>query len=613
MDFSNNQNAFAQIDLFEEDFTESAVSTLTPVASAVTRISAVIPVRQEDPVVRAQRRIRSIMLEGHPIICAFSSGKDSSCLVSLVLDVARQMISEGIMPPPLTTVHSNTGIEQPEVTRLATEEMRRMRAYAKEHGIELTVRVGKPTLSSTWQVKTIGGRGIPSFPDGQGSCSQDLKIAPNTRLLKIAMAELGHRPGLKAPVVMTGVRMTESAARDVRIAKRGEVAEGIWENDHGQLRASPILDWETDDVWTYLGLAAAGEYSAYSKFEKVMELYAAAGGSSCVIVADMKTAGKTTGCGARTGCYLCVRVGSDRSMEQMIEGDPARYGYMKPLSALRDFVAHSQYDWSLRQYIGRTIDEDGFIKIQADTYSPEMIRNLLGYALTAQIESGVTIIDHQMLVAIDARWSLYGLHAPFSALKLFFEVEDGLRMYPPTIERVPKTPLPVLGKLYVGNSWSEINGPMYGLRDAVREMHAESCGLEMKVLKNGLLVIDDESPDGIDVDPESAMDFVEFFGREMVNSHCRNDHHDWATGYLTYLQYGTVAISKGKSKQIDETLRRTRWRQEHNLHGQQDLDSLRARIASQASTLELASSVNAASALEPVSGAVRASSPKRRP
>jgi hypothetical protein len=29
-----------------------------------------------------------------------------------------------------------------------------------------------------------------------------------------------------------------------------------------------------------------------------------------------------SGCGARSGCWTCVRVGKDQSAEQMIESDP---------------------------------------------------------------------------------------------------------------------------------------------------------------------------------------------------------------------------------------------------------------------------------------------------
>jgi hypothetical protein len=268
-------------------------------------------------------------------------------------------------------------------------------------------------------------------------------------------------------------------------------------------------------------------------------------------------------------------------MTNLIDSDPARYGYLKPLAALRDFISNTQYDWSRRTYVGRTIDSQGCITIAADTYSPQMLEELLYYTLTAQAESGVAIIDYRHLVAIDARWSLYGLHPPFSALRIFFEVEGGLRKRPPPTMRFPKTPVPRIGRLYVGTRWELMDGPMSlaGLRDPVSEMHSETCGASLRQISGGNLVVDYEDDAAITVDHEGAIDFVEFMGREMVEEHCREDHPDWAAGYMTYLSYGTLNVRKGGSAQIDAILRRTRWRQANRLHGQTDPELLRERCS----------------------------------
>lgn len=229
--------------------------------------------------------------------------------------------------------------------------------------------------------------------------------------------------------------------------------------------------------------------------------------------------------------------------------------------------------------MGRTVDEEGNITIAADTYSPDMLAELLAYTLTAQIESGVSIINYQQLVSIDLRWALYGLAPPHSALKIYFEVMGGARKRPPEVARFPKTPVPRIGKIHVGRQWEVLEGPnsLSGLRDMSREFHAEACGLDLKVLTSGNIVIDDESSEGMEVDEEGAIDFVEFLGEEMVAQHCRPDHPDWAAGYMTYLGHGTLQIAKGRSAQVDAILRRTRWRQANNLHGQRTVEELRER------------------------------------
>lgn len=561
-----------QSDLFEasrdEGFTKQARTA-----------GLTIPLSKEPPVARAMRRIRACILKGYAPVVAFSSGKDSSALANLVLNTVREMRDSGEAVTPIIVVHANTEVEQPEVATLARGELAKMQAFARKHGLELEVRIGKPVLSASWAVRIIGGRGLPSFPDGRSDCSVNWKVDVNTRLLEQAYKDLGQREGVSDVVVMTGVRQDESSARNQRIKFRGEVAEGVWENEAGKLRASPILDFSADDIWEYLGHCAAGVEPSYSDFADVMQLYASAGGSSCVVVADMKMAGTQKACGSRFGCWACVKVASDQSMDNMIAGDTERYGYLKPLAELRNFISKTQYDWSRRQFVGRTIDADGYIVIGADTYSPGMLADLLAFTLTAQIESGVSIINYQHLVGIDARWSLYGLHPPFTALKIYFEVMSGKRRRAPMAVRHPKTPVPKIGKLFVGRQWELVDGPnsLTGLRDVSREVDAERCGLDLKTLNNGNIVIDDESPEGMEVDEEGAADFVEFCGEEMVEQYCRADHPDWAAGYMTYLGHGTIQIAKGRSSQIDAILRRTRWRQKLDLHGQRSLQELRAR------------------------------------
>ena len=84
-------------------------------------------------------------------------------------------------------------------------------------------------------------------------------------------------------------------------------------------------------MWEYLGLCAAGVIPAYSDFAETMRIYRDAGGSSCVIVADMKLQGQSKPCSARTGCWICTKVKTDHSATQMMASNPERNGWLKPL------------------------------------------------------------------------------------------------------------------------------------------------------------------------------------------------------------------------------------------------------------------------------------------
>lgn len=556
-----------------------------PLASATTTDILIKPVgmpmhfKRETPEERATRRIRDVLRNRHPICLAFSAGKDSSAAAALTLNTARRMIEAGEYCPPVVVTHGNTGVESPEVVRLAKSELSKMTAYAVKHGISLTVRISQPQLSASWPVRVIGGRALPPYPSTRSDCSVDWKVLPNQRVTELVIAELRQHQDLNDPVVLTGVRLDESTARNERIAKRNETAEGIWKNEFGLLRLSPLLDWTTEDVWELLGLANAGIIEAYSDFAETIEMYRDAS-AGCVIVADMKANTLSKPCGTRTGCWSCTRVAQDASMANMIEANAERYGYLKPLARLRDFLSHAQYDWSLRQYVGRAIDKDGDIVIQADTFNPDMLKNLLRYTLTAQILSGVQIIRIEHLIAIDARWSMYGLCPPFTALKIFLEVDrEGKLEQAPVIPRFPHTPVPRLGKIKVGApSYGEaLQARVSGLRHVAMEMFAESCGFGLKALNDGSLVVDVESDGEIEVDPEGAGLFLELEADRHIAEYCREDCSDWTWGYRTYLSYGTISIAKGRSQQVDAILKRTQWRQENNLHGQRSPEELEAR------------------------------------
>lgn len=549
--------------------------------TADIRIGLPTPYRRESPQERATRRIASVLRQRHPLVIAFSAGKDSSAVAALTLDTARRMIADGEYCPPLVVTHGDTGVEQPEITELARVELAKMRVYAMRHSIPLDVRISKPQLSASWPVRVIGGRALPPYPSTRADCSTDWKVLPNQRTTAVVMAELRKHQELKEPVVLTGMRLDESSARNGRIANRKEVAEGIWRNEFGLLRLSPILDWRGEDVWELLGLANAGIIDAFSDFAETIRIYRDAS-DGCVIVADMKANALAKPCGTRTGCWACTRVAQDQSMRNMIESDDRRYGYLKPLARLRDYLSNVQYDWSLRQYVGRTIDEDGYIAIQADTFNPATLQNLLRYTLTAQALSGVSIIGFDHLIAIDARWSLYCLCPPFTALKIFLEVErEGRREEAPVVPRHPKTAVPRLGKIKVGaTSYGQaLQGSVSGLRHVALEMFAESCGAELKTLNDGSLVVDVESDGEFEVDEEGAALFVELEAERHIADYCRDDCSDWTWGYKTYLAFGTIGIAKGRSQQVDAILKRSQWRQEHHLHGQRSPQELEARCS----------------------------------
>lgn len=491
-----------------------------------------IDIRRETAEELALQAMLPLLERGHPLVVLFSAGKDSSVLANLAATAAARVVATG-RRALVVLAHADVLVENPEIARLARYEIEKYRRFCEARGVDVAVRVARPAFWDSFAVRVLGGRALPTFPDTRRDCTTDWKRLANTRELAALWRELA-RQDWREPVLMTGVRRDESVARALSIASRAEQSLITWTDADGRLRLSPLLDWTADDVWTYLGLCNAGVVDAYSDFEETMQVYQAAGGSGCVVVADAELEKHSKPCSSRFGCWVCTAVREDKSLHQMIDSDPARYGYMRPLAALRDFIANTQYDWSRRQYVGRTI-ENGHIAIAADTYSPHMLAELLRYALSVQRETGVEVVNPAQLLAIDARWSQYAIAPPFTALRIWRDVERGLRCLPPAVRRTPKTPVPRLGLIHVGDDWNDdvqSDLEVTGLRDPMWELYGESCGPDLRTLRNGRCVVDVEGDSEIDL--EDAWLFLDFEMDRMLQEGAGEDQ-DWTNGYRTYV------------------------------------------------------------------------------
>lgn len=535
-----------------------------------------IDIRQETPEAISVTAISRVFDAGHVALVAWSSGKDSSTLLNLVLSAALRAARTG-RTPHVVVLHADVGVENPEISRLAAGELKKLESFARHHRLRVEVEVTRPAFWESFPVRVIGGRALPTFPDTRRDCTASWKRLPNEAAIGALRRALVAR-GAPEPVLMTGVRRDESDIRAANIKARGEHSSECWTDDQGRLRLSPLLSWTSDDIWAYLGLCNAGVIEAYSDFAETMQTYQAAGGSSCVVVADAAMQAHAKPCSSRFGCWACTAVREDRSLSQMIESDPRRYGYMRPLARLRDFIANTQYDWSRRQFVGRAI-VDGHIAIGADTYSPAMLAELLRYTLSAQKVSGVPIIGEAQLLAIDARWSQYAIAAPFTALRIWLEVEAGARWHAPLVPMVPKTAVPRLGLIHVGGDWNDdITGDlaMTGLRNPYAEAFSESCGPGLRTIADGRAVLDVEGDSEIGL--EDACLFMDFEAERLVRERS-SIQQDWTVGYQTYVGFGLLRPARGQSSRIDGILRRSQWRQRHELHGQRTMAELSQRLS----------------------------------
>ncbi|MEC4720437.1 phosphoadenosine phosphosulfate sulfotransferase [Noviherbaspirillum sp. CPCC 100848] len=550
----------------------------------------------EDLIAMAEQSIFRLFANNVPVLVAFSSGKDSSTVANLVLSAAKKYVANGGHAVVLVT-SSDTLVENPEVAANVRKELHKMEVYAKKHGIDLTTKIVYPHLLSTFQVKTLSGRGLPSFAGSSSDCTGDLKIQGQRSFRGKFFREIKNN-GLPPAVTCLGTRYLESTIRAAKMQARSERAEEPVQNKDKEWVLSPICWWSDEDVWTYIGYASSGLIDSYSDFEEMKRIYSHSSGTSCVIVADALREGgqkkRTGGCGTRTGCHTCLR-SEDKSLQQMVEYSDD-YAYARGLIRFNKFLRNTQYDWSRRHWVGRTIRE-GYITVQPDTYHPRMVRELTRYMLQLDFDEYVrskaareprkfTLLPLEMMITVDALQSLNGICTPFAIWADYRDIHfRGVRYDIPEVPAVPPSPIPDAKYLYVGKEWdtTDEHAGWNGLRDPLFEALTEGSGCmpEIRELKNGHAVWDIPTNQSFTVDPESAFMIFEFESENLI----KQAERKWWPGGITaaykwYLQYGALQLSHGQVSEHDEFLRRTAFKDRHGLTLEYDIDALLKRSIS---------------------------------
>lgn len=247
---------------------------------------------------------------------AYSGGKDSSTALTAVV----HLIRSGAVTPPksLTILYADTRMELPPLHRGALE----MLSILDHQGY--STRVVLPEMDDRFMVYMLG-RGVPPPSNTFRWCTSQLKVEP----MEKALRELHMAAGQKF-LMLTGVRVGESAARDARIAlscgKAGsECGQGWFQQrppDQIADTLAPILHWRACHVWDWLMGDA-----------RVM-------GFPTALVADaygMADDGTPEAIGARTGCVGCNLASRDLALERLVARE--KYAYLAPLLRLRPLYA----------------------------------------------------------------------------------------------------------------------------------------------------------------------------------------------------------------------------------------------------------------------------------
>lgn len=581
-----------QFDLFEKlglDQVAALDPPFVPVRMhAVPPDVASMPEGDEEQRIAKVKAVLKWLMSTFKTSYSFSGGKDSSALLGLAMSAAAELSKCGETVKPFVILHSNTLVENPNVHAVTKQEISRLRAWIAEHSLPGTVHIATPHLASTFAVSVIGCGKLPSTPETKRECTVEWKGRPLTRLRKAVLGANDIRSG-EYVVSVTGVRFSESAARSASMSERGESPLHVVQTHaDGSVAIAPIASWSWDDVFMYLGMAANGLEHTYSNFADVIRVYREAMGE-CVINGSDDDLRASRPCSARTGCWTCLMVKDDKSMDKML--DEPDNAYMRPLAKFRTFLANTFYDLSRRSWVGRTIDPEGYIRFAPDGYSASMQQELLKYAITIQAQEaqaaariGIAprfrILTMQELLAIDAMWSLNATARPFTAMKIYRDIVRGANYPVPDAPIFPKPAMPTPRKIFVGRNWDQGQNGMYsGLRDVMLEAFGgEGCvgHKEIKSLGQSIVVMDANTSPMFTVDSEGASLFQEFEMDRMIDM-WHGDGRRQATqsgnvagvAYRYYVQLGVLSVAKSQLGRIDEILRRSAFRERMGLAGYQ--------------------------------------------
>lgn len=263
-----------------------------------------------------------------PWVIGYSGGKDSTATLQIIWNALAELSLEDLKAP-VYVIASDTLVETPLIVDHINTSLRMINQAALEQKIPITAHKVVPKTTETFWVNLIG-RGYPAPTQRFRWCTERMKINPANSFILEKAAEFGE------VVMVLGARKTESASRGQVMANRRKVAGSLLRRHHSLSRAlvyTPIEDFTTDDVWTYL-LEAPSPWGNNNR--DLAALYRSAQADECPLVID----NTTPSCGnSRFGCWTCTVVTRDRSMESMIDHGE---DWMLPMLEFREWLTETQ-------------------------------------------------------------------------------------------------------------------------------------------------------------------------------------------------------------------------------------------------------------------------------
>lgn len=340
--------------------------------------------------------------DSRPWLIGYSGGKDSSLLVSLVVETINRL-PESERTKKIFIVTSDTGVENPIVKRYMHSSSEKINEFSRTHKANIQADIIYPDLiQSYWSL--VIGLGYPTpEPPGFRWCTERLKILPMNRYTNDIIAKYGE------VILLLGVRKAESMTRRRSISSR-EI-EGKLLIPHTDIAKAyvynPLTEIPNELVWEYLlkddGISSWGVDMKY-----LFSLYQGEnlGEEQSVVGQIDKDKIPVTG-NSRFGCWCCTIVKEDKSLQRFIDNGSTE---LISLREFRNWLVSIRQNPEFRdnkrrngKIYQKASGEYGFGPFKMSARQ-EILRRLL----VLQRDTGFELITVDELKTIDSLWDLEG-------------------------------------------------------------------------------------------------------------------------------------------------------------------------------------------------------------
>ncbi len=354
--------------------------------------------------------------DNRPWLIGYSGGKDSSLLVSLVIEVVTRL-PEYERNKKIFIVTSDTGVENPIVKKYMHTSSQKINEFSQKINANIQADIIYPDVTQSYWNLVIG-LGYPTpEPPGFRWCTERLKIIPMNKYTNEIIEKYGQ------VVLLLGVRKAESLARMRSISSR-EI-EGKILIPHSDIKGAyvynPLTEIKNDLVWEYLlknnGISSWGVDMKY-----LFSLYQGEnlGEEQSVIGEIDKNKIPVTG-NSRFGCWCCTIVKEDKSLQNFINHGSTE---LIPLRDFRNWLVSIRQDPNFRDNKRRNgkvyqkeNGEYGF-----GPFKMSARQEILKRLLMVEKETGFELITLDELKMIDTVWDSEGDLTRRKLVDIYYEV-----------------------------------------------------------------------------------------------------------------------------------------------------------------------------------------------